>query len=239
MLLLILSLLGEGKMNKRDTLSVSLTLILVLSLFALATPAAAYLVPSIGVEKKVLDPDTGEWVEKIGAGISDIVRFRCEIHNTDGNMSLTDIVVTDTLPESLEYAGSATVHYPDCTTIPQEPIEVEGSTYVWEFPALLLEPGESITIEFDAHVVDCGVDTNLVEVEALAGYFDVHDDLDNEVNKLIDGEVVYDEDMATVVVPCPPRVPTLSQWGMIITASFFTVLLVWMVRRRLVSAGNR
>jgi archaellum component FlaF (FlaF/FlaG flagellin family) len=75
-------------------------------------------------------------------------------------------VVTDILSDSLKYAENAIVIFPDGTTMPMEPVIVDG-TYVWKFPDLVLVPCQTITIEFDAEVVKCGVDVNTQRVTAV------------------------------------------------------------------------
>ncbi|HIE31699.1 MAG TPA: tandem-95 repeat protein [Methanosarcinales archaeon] len=134
--------------------------------------------PGIDVEKKVMDPETGEWVDAITAEIGDLVRFNCTIHNNGTCCDLTEIMVTDVLSESLEYADNATV----------DPAFVGIRTVVWKFPDRILKPCKTITIEFDARVIRCGIDVNTQEVKAVCAET---------------GEVVYDEDIATVMAGRP------------------------------------
>lgn len=205
-------------MNKRNILCAALMLVMLLSLLAMAAPRVAHAsdMTSIDVDKTVWD-GCG-WVEEIEAEIGDDVRFRCVIHN-DGTVPLVNIVVTDIVPDSLEYANNATVD-----GAPREPDSIAGNQLTWNFfgnPVGELDPCETITIEFDAHVVGYGEDINLQRATAV---------------DTVEGNTVSGEDTATVNVPSPPlrppAVPTLSQWGMIIMASLFAVLLVWTVRRR-------
>jgi uncharacterized repeat protein (TIGR01451 family) len=118
-------------------------------------------VPEIEVNKTVRN-ETGPWEDRINANVSDTVRFRCEIHNNGTCCPLTDIVVTDELSNSLEYADNATVNGE-----PWEPIFVNPNKFVWEFPEWVLEHCETITIEFDARVVNCGVDNNTQNATAV------------------------------------------------------------------------
>ena len=113
---------------------------------------------SIDVNKTVWNSTTGEWVEEINATVNETVRFRCIIHN-DGGYNLTNITVTDILSDSLEYADNATVHYPNCTTVSLEPIQISASEYKWNFTGPL-EHCKNITIEFNATAVKSGVDVN-------------------------------------------------------------------------------
>ena len=140
--------------------------------------------PSIEVDKTVLDPKTGKWVDEINASIGDIVRFRCEIHNDGTCCPLTDIIASDILSDSLKYADNATVNGE-----PWEPIIGSPKEFTWKFPDWILNPCETITIEFNAEVVKCGIDKNVQKVKAAC---------------VDTGEVVSDSDTATVVVPGVP-----------------------------------
>jgi hypothetical protein len=75
-----------------------------------------------------------------------------------------------------------------------EPIRIDG-TYVWKFPDLVLEPCETITIEFDAHVVQYGEDWNKQNATAEGC-----------------GEPVYDEDYAYVNVLPKPDLVITEKW---------------------------
>jgi len=108
--------------------------------------------PSMEVEKEVWDGDS--WVDQVYAAVCTNVRFRITIHN-NGDYDLTDIVVTDTLPHCLEYADNAT---------PFEP-QVVGNKLTWHFPGPL-QYCNTITIEFNAHVIEEGENINNVDVGA-------------------------------------------------------------------------
>ena len=140
--------------------------------------------PGIEVNKTVWNGTA--WVEETTAEIGEIVRFRCEIHNSGTCCPLTNFVVTDILSDSLEYADTATVNGE-----PWEPTIVSPNEFVWEFPEWVLEPCETITIEFDTHVIKCGVDVNTQTVTAVC---------------VETGEEVFNEDTATVVVPPKPGI---------------------------------
>ena len=138
---------------------------------------------SINVDKKVWNTTTGEWVEEIRANISDTVRFRCVVYN-DGGYNLTNITVTDILSDSLEYAaGNATVD-----GVPQEPVHIGPGEYKWNFTGPLAYC-ENITIEFDAHAVESGLDVNW---QNATGYCEET------------GTWVSDNDSASVNVTIPP-----------------------------------
>ncbi|MGC9335930.1 MAG: hypothetical protein ACP5JJ_17425, partial [Anaerolineae bacterium] len=130
--------------------------------------------------KELVTSVFGTWVDEITTVISDTVRFRCTIHNNGTGCPLSQIVAKDLLPPSLEYRDNATVNGE-----PWEPTEVGPKEFVWDLGEWMLRPSERIVIEFDAHVTECGVDTNTQVVDAMGC-----------------GESVSDSDTATVVVPC-------------------------------------
>ncbi len=117
--------------------------------------------PSIQVDKKVLDPRTGAWVEQIEAQRSTRVKFRCRITNTGQCCTLRDLVIQDILGAPLEYVDNATVD-----GVPHEPDTVSGNELTWLLPGPL-EPGQSLNIEFEAHVKDCGRAENVQRVTAV------------------------------------------------------------------------
>jgi hypothetical protein len=58
------------------------------------------------------------------------------------------------------------VHYPNCTTVPLEPTATAPHEFMWESPGLELAPCETLTIEFDAHLIECRNDTNTQNASA-------------------------------------------------------------------------
>jgi fimbrial isopeptide formation D2 family protein len=127
-------------------------------------------IPSIEVNKTVWDKESQAWVEVIAANLSDTVQFRCEMYNK-GTCPLTNLVVTDTLSDSLEYTDNATVDGE-----PKEPEMLGPNEFRWEFPLLVLVPGQTITIEFDAHVIDYGYDCNVQNATAMCEEIEVSDE---------------------------------------------------------------
>jgi hypothetical protein len=65
--------------------------------------------PGIEVNKTVWDPVNKAWVEELTANISDMLTFRCEIHNNGTYYNLSEIRFWDILDCSLKYAGNATL----------------------------------------------------------------------------------------------------------------------------------
>jgi uncharacterized repeat protein (TIGR01451 family) len=139
--------------------------------------------PGIEVNKTVWDKESQSWVDETTAEISEIVRFRCEMHNNGTCCPLTNLVVTDTLSDGLEYADNVTIYLSDDIIDLIEPFRV-GGTYIWKFPNMVLVPCDTITIEFDAHVIKSGRNWN--KQNATAGGC---------------GKIVSDEDYAYVMVP--------------------------------------
>jgi fimbrial isopeptide formation D2 family protein/uncharacterized repeat protein (TIGR01451 family) len=110
--------------------------------------------PAIGVTKKVSIDGGVTYSKEVTASVCTTVRFKITVQNT-GNVPLTNIKIVDTLPNCLDYKDNAT---------PNEPV-ISGNILTWAFPGPL-NPGNSITIEFDAHVKTEGENKNEVTVTA-------------------------------------------------------------------------
>jgi len=108
------------------------------------------------------------WVEEIqDAHIGETYRFRCEIENTGATgMNVENITVWDVLSDSLKYADSATLTDHHGITKPINPPDEYNDTYArweinnWTQSPEVLQPGQSIVIEFNATVVNYGYDCN-------------------------------------------------------------------------------
>ncbi|MEA1945012.1 MAG: sialidase family protein [Euryarchaeota archaeon] len=101
--------------------------------------AVVILSMSIETATSVRNPETEEWVERINASVGDTVRFRCEVHN-DGGSNLADITAANILPESLNYAGSPIVHYPDGAVGSMNPVSAVP-------PAIMLTDESRLTAD--------------------------------------------------------------------------------------------
>jgi hypothetical protein len=154
-----------------------------LGLDALAIVAAEEEVcrPSIKVYKKAWDMSKQAWAKEISTDVQNTVTFQSEIINNGTCGPLYNIKVTDILSDSLEYANYAQVN-----SEPREPDAVNDKELTWFFESPL-NPNETITIKYNARVVSCGEDENVQRVEAVCEKT---------------GTEVYDEDRATVIVPC-------------------------------------
>lgn len=115
----------------------------------------------IDVSKKVWDGN--DWVETITPYYGEIVKFKITItyyKNCENAIGAGDIIMIDTLPTScLIYAGNANY----------EESYIDGNQVYWnltEDHAIFLEDNESISIEFDAEVIDFSEDVNYAEVTA-------------------------------------------------------------------------
>jgi len=115
--------------------------------------------PGISVKKVVRADAEQVWADEITAYVGDTVTFKCAIHN-DGCYSLYDITARDVLPDILKYTGDATVNGEPC-----EPDVVEAKLeWFFEGP---LNPSETITIGYDAYVVEHGEGVNIHTVKAI------------------------------------------------------------------------
>jgi len=135
--------------------------------------ASVSVIPSLNitVNKTVWDPNSGKWVEGINdAKIGDTYRFKCVITNT-GSFDLTNITVWDILSPSMEYADDAVLTTPgrikynidpptNITTLPDGSTMVNWTIDDYLLSPLTLKPGQSLTIEFNATVINYGNDTN-------------------------------------------------------------------------------
>jgi uncharacterized repeat protein (TIGR01451 family) len=141
--------------------------------------------PSIEVNKTVFDPEAGEWVEQIEASIGEMVKFNSTIHNSGTCCDLVNIVVSDTLSDSLKFVGVQ-----DDTPYPNEVIDnLDGTTTLKWYIQEPLAPCNTLTFLIDAQVTKCGLDWNKQEASAEGC-----------------DETVYDEDYAYVNVPPKPAI---------------------------------
>ena len=137
--------------------------------------------PSIKLDKKAWDMSKQAWAKEISADVQNTVTFKSVIVNNRTCGPLYNIKVTDILSDSLEYANYAQVN-----DEPGEPDEVNDKELTWLFDGPL-NPNETITIKYNARLVNCGKGENVQSVEAVCEKT---------------GKEVYAEDRATVMVPC-------------------------------------
>lgn len=103
--------------------------------------------PPSTFNKWVKDPDSGEWVELINVFVEDTVTFKIEL-TYYGNYNLSNISIVDHLPCSLEFISAN----------PSESGLSEDKKTIWWNFTEPLNDSETLTIEFEAKVVDdnCG-----------------------------------------------------------------------------------
>ena len=98
--------------------------------------------PPPSFEKKVKDPETGEWVEEAFQYVTETVTFKIELIYY-GAYNLTDIKIVDFLPEVTYYAYESNI----------EPTNVsEDGSIVWWNLTGSVENEEPLEIIFDAYV---------------------------------------------------------------------------------------
>ena len=186
-------------MNRKIKISFLMALMIIASTFTVV-PAVAdtpndveEVYPFGDVDKYVWDGE--EWVDTVEVEIGDMVKFQLNFtyKKTDHPNAYycRNITIVDTLPNCLEYADSATL----------EPTDVTGKVITWEYEGELLD-NESITIEFQAEVVDytdIDGEDNIVEITAL--------------EKCCSRDL-YGSDCATVIVPQgPPIIVWKKVWN--------------------------
>jgi len=134
--------------------------------------------PSISVDKLVSADGGASWHEEVEQDVCQNVQFQITVTN-DGDVPLSNIVISDYLPDCLEYVDGPAVEL--CRT--QEPPywNISGTnTPTWKCSELA--PGNSVQVIYTAHVVESGICKNQVSV-------------DGEYN----GDIAHDEYVAYVI----------------------------------------
>ena len=141
--------------------------------------ASVSTMPPAGIDVTKTVWDGTAWVEEItGATIGDTYRFRCEMDNSGSpGMDLTNIEVWDVISPGLEYADSAMLMTPNGVWRSIEPptsitYPVEGTNVSWTIDnflqdPLILQPGQTFVVEYNATVVNYGYNCN---VQYASGY---------------------------------------------------------------------
>jgi len=107
------------------------------------------------LEKKVWNESSDQWEESITAEIGDTVRFNITVSYVGENV-LYNINITDTLPDCLKYDNNA------------DPVEsgISDNVIFWNLTGLVLQDGQSYSIEFDAEVISYGININVANIVA-------------------------------------------------------------------------
>ena len=141
--------------------------------------------PAIEVNKTVWNPATERWEQSRTAEVCDTVEFKLRIHNNGTCCDLTNITVTDTLPDSLKYRnliwmGFHPIPRPADLNVSSNP---GGTTTIrLLYNNTILKPCESITFRLLACVIKPGVDINVVNATGVCGNITVSDEDTASVN---------------------------------------------------------
>ena len=114
----------------------------------------------IEVSKKVWDGNN--WAETVTAYYGEAVRFNVTIKyhkNCQNGLYASNIIVTDTLPPGLTYAGNANYQYS----------LIINNVITWNLTkdyGIYLVDNQSISVEFDAEIIGYNQNINYVEVNA-------------------------------------------------------------------------
>jgi len=143
-------------------ISLVLALLIIVSAFTViyTTQGSGGSAMPIDVSKKVWDGN--DWADAVTTYYGETVRFNITItyyKNCEEGMGAGNIITIDTLPPCLNYIGNANY----------EASFIGDNLIYWNLSedyGIFLEDTESISIEFDAEVIDYGEDVNYVEVTA-------------------------------------------------------------------------
>lgn len=110
---------------------------------------ATVIIEKIAFSKQVWDATEQAWVKSIEAHVNDTLRFNITL-SYFGSGLLMDILVTDYLPFTIEYADNASIQ--------ETGYDPYFNIVWWEISALV--PGDTLSILFDGLVIDVGNTTN-------------------------------------------------------------------------------
>ncbi|HHH79443.1 MAG TPA: DUF11 domain-containing protein, partial [Thermoplasmatales archaeon] len=99
--------------------------------------------PEFKVDKKVLNPGTGEWSDSAVVYPGRPFKFNITVTNT-GGVTINSIQVVDTLPDVFEYIDGSAVPTPD---------SVSGQQLTWYVGPIAA--GESVSIVFEVRAQEC------------------------------------------------------------------------------------
>lgn len=168
------------------------------------TDGTTYTPSTIEITKRVWDPATGAWEYGRFANVSEGVRFNISIH-ANGTYNLTNLTLVDFLSSSLEYNDTATLRYPNGTVMRGEPeilitymwsygtYFTSGTLLYWDLSDIVLEPCQTLTLEYNATVARCGVETDEIDINFMGAWGQ-----NGETQ-----EYAYGWDYALVFAPCP------------------------------------
>jgi uncharacterized repeat protein (TIGR01451 family) len=99
------------------------------------------------------------------------VLFKVTVTN-NGDLPLSHVTVTDTMPTCLEYLQGSANYEPD---------DASSNYIVWSFPTQSLQRGDSTVIMYTAHVTCAGVLKSVVSAEGICDNQAVYAQQDNTV----------------------------------------------------------
>ena len=142
--------------------------------------------PDSFIEKKVKDPDSGEWVEDISVFVGDVVTNKIML-TYYGNYDFSDITIYDNLHCTTDYVdGSATI-----------PISGQSEKMIWWNFTGPLNDSETIEIQFQTEAISgtgCGSAANIASFEAYEEGKKVTDS-DNAFVKVISNSPPFNPDI--------------------------------------------
>jgi hypothetical protein len=220
-------------MKLKIGISLALMLLIVSSTFTVVgTPMKLEQERSIALPIEVSKTawDGNDWVEEVIGYYDEIVVFNITItyhKNCEDGLYASDIILTDTLPSFLEYAGNANYEYSYiCNNIITWNLSMDYGVY--------LVDGDSISIGFDTKVIDYGEGVNHAEVDAYESgcSWPLYGE-DNATITIVDPIVVekevYDSDAGEWVDELPGPVKKVNPINFRITITFngyYNILLM-------------
>ncbi|GEM_PF-1610624 len=164
---------------------------------------------TVAVTKTVWDPYGEEWLDAdcycpLSANVGDNLRFNVSIHAT-GTYNLTNLALIDFLSSSLEYNDTATLRYPAGSEVNKEPEIIRtylwsygscftaGTLLYWNLSDVVLAPCQTLTLEYNATVARCGVETDEIDINFVGAWGQDAETL----------EYGYGWDYALISAPCP------------------------------------
>jgi len=159
--------------------------------------------PDIDVEKWIWFDPYG-WVDEVEVPLDQAITFRLDIENDGTCRDIIDLEIVDVLDGCLQYAGDAVLYHNGLPLGYRPPNSIEqvtgGTKLTWVLPESeigALSPGDSLTIEYWAYVVEPGVNLNTIFGSAHCSY--------NYNN------IVTDQDYVTIWVTGGEEIPTTPQ----------------------------
>jgi uncharacterized repeat protein (TIGR01451 family) len=117
--------------------------------------------PIIDIKNQVWDGGKQEWVDSITRTVGSDLTFKLTINSTALD-TIYDIIITDDLPDILEYGYSSNYD--------EESVSDDLHQVVWHFDSI--ERGEIIEILYNAELVESGLDDNVATITTSEQFYD-------------------------------------------------------------------